>query len=175
MAINTSLTKLLRRTAGGFSKSNRWRFGKERISVLQAALGKASGMTPRAVARRLSSVIWLVRVSAVFLALLVLVWIISLCMDWRWLSSVIARYGLLILGSVIVVSSSGMLFGIRIICGKLKCVVEEYNYQVCVECGYPLIGLPDNHLCPECGELYSFTALRHDWKRWLSRQIVYNS
>ena len=30
----------------------------------------------------------------------------------------------------------------------------------CIHCGYTLEGLPDQHICPECGRPYSFELIR---------------
>jgi len=35
----------------------------------------------------------------------------------------------------------------------------------CLECGYPLRGLPRSHQCPECGIAYDLDTVRHTWLR----------
>jgi len=46
----------------------------------------------------------------------------------------------------------------------------------CIHCGYTLTGLPDQHICPECGRPYSFDLIRQyqqdpKWfvQRWEAR------
>ena len=46
----------------------------------------------------------------------------------------------------------------------------------CIHCGYTLVGLPDQHICPECGRPYSFDLIRQyqqdpKWfvQRWEAR------
>jgi hypothetical protein len=40
------------------------------------------------------------------------------------------------------------------------------NYQLCIQCGYPLVGLPSSGHCPECGEPYHQETLPWTWERW---------
>ena len=49
----------------------------------------------------------------------------------------------------------------------------------CIHCGYSLEGLPDNHICPECGRRYNFAQseeYRRDpaWfiQRWRQRRLM---
>ncbi|HEV8604368.1 MAG TPA: hypothetical protein VGQ99_03320 [Tepidisphaeraceae bacterium] len=42
----------------------------------------------------------------------------------------------------------------------------------CIHCGYTLSGLPDQHICPECGRPYSFQLIKeyqHDPKWFVQR------
>jgi hypothetical protein len=48
----------------------------------------------------------------------------------------------------------------------------------CIHCGYTLTGLPDHHLCPECGRPYSFNLIQQyqedpAWfiQRWKSQRL----
>lgn len=47
--------------------------------------------------------------------------------------------------------------------------VISLQYEVCLKCGYKLIGLPDIGRCPECGSQYDKAQLREDWQSWLER------
>jgi len=44
----------------------------------------------------------------------------------------------------------------------------EHEGRMCLDCGYPLEGLPDEHNCPECGEAYEIGELRAAWLHWLT-------
>ena len=44
--------------------------------------------------------------------------------------------------------------------------VASRNYLVCLECGYPLTGLPSPHDCPECGKSYNAAVVRRLWIGW---------
>ncbi len=44
--------------------------------------------------------------------------------------------------------------------------VEAVELEVCVECGYDLVGLPDHHRCPECGIGYDKHEVRTIWQAW---------
>jgi hypothetical protein len=51
-------------------------------------------------------------------------------------------------------------------------IVRENGCQLCIECGYLLIGLPDAHACPECGTAYEFEELRRCWNTWLGTDRI---
>jgi len=44
------------------------------------------------------------------------------------------------------------------------------NSERCLECGYPLKGLPDKHRCPECGEPYDIATVKKTWERYFEAQ-----
>jgi hypothetical protein len=57
--------------------------------------------------------------------------------------------------------------------------VKLRDEPFCIHCGYGLVGLPDNHRCPECGRPYTFAMIeeyRRDpqWfiQRWKQRHAV---
>jgi rubrerythrin len=41
--------------------------------------------------------------------------------------------------------------------------VIENDGEVCPECGYPLKGLPPEHVCPECGAAYELNKVKTRW------------
>lgn len=57
--------------------------------------------------------------------------------------------------------------------------IQARRDPFCIFCGYCLIGLPDNHRCPECGRPYTWQQIddyRRDpqWfiERWKARQTL---
>ena len=41
----------------------------------------------------------------------------------------------------------------------LRAAVRQRPDPFCIHCGYSLIGLPDNHRCPECGRTFSLSVI----------------
>ena len=56
--------------------------------------------------------------------------------------------------------------GTRTTIGRGRCDWRETR-PVCTRCGYSLVGLPEKHECPECGEAYERAELARTWRRWL--------
>lgn len=48
-------------------------------------------------------------------------------------------------------------------------ILRKNDCLMCIECGYLLSGLPDDHACPECGTAYVFEETRRRWKDWLGQ------
>ncbi len=51
--------------------------------------------------------------------------------------------------------------------------LERLNFEACLNCEYPLKGLPPKHRCPECGNPYEIEVVRGTWKntlRWARQQ-----
>ena len=44
--------------------------------------------------------------------------------------------------------------------------LKKDNYEVCLNCGYLLHGLPDNWRCPECGAGFDKKLLKENWLKW---------
>ncbi len=45
--------------------------------------------------------------------------------------------------------------------------VRENEFMNCLECGYNLRGLPDEHACPECGVKYLLPDVQVKWRDFL--------
>src|SRR3954462_2260124 len=52
--------------------------------------------------------------------------------------------------TIAVVVPAGIAIGIA------KNIIRQRTEPFCIHCGYELTTLPDNHVCPECGEPYTF-------------------
>lgn len=65
-----------------------------------------------------------------------------------------------------------LLVGIAGVCyafwhvGRIRRRVETYEFTLCLDCGYPLIGLATEGRCPECGTSYEVGKVRESWTRW---------
>ena len=44
--------------------------------------------------------------------------------------------------------------------------LREARFEICLECGYSLSGLPEEGRCPECGEQYQKTGVVARWHNW---------
>ena len=42
----------------------------------------------------------------------------------------------------------------------MRLATKARNEPFCIHCGYMLQGLPDQHICPECGRPYSFELIK---------------
>ena len=47
--------------------------------------------------------------------------------------------------------------------------LRRNGYRLCPRCEYPLTGLPERHVCPECGRQYEKASVERQWKRWVHR------
>ncbi len=45
--------------------------------------------------------------------------------------------------------------------------LERIDFEACLECGYPLVGLSPKHHCPECGAPYEIADVKKTWKEAL--------
>lgn len=48
--------------------------------------------------------------------------------------------------------------------------VWKADFDVCLECGFHLAGLPDQHRCPECGRPFFRAAAADAWKQWMENE-----
>jgi len=42
--------------------------------------------------------------------------------------------------------------------------LKALDFAVCLDCGYLLRGLPDEHVCPECGRAFRLAEVREAWR-----------
>ena len=72
---------------------------------------------------------------------------------WMWfvdLALVVVFFGLIALG---LVERS-----------KTRRLLNETDCRLCLSCRYILTELPDEGVCPECGEEYELNYLRAEWR-----------
>jgi len=94
---------------------------------------------------------WIFFLPAAGLILLLFAW------PWYlWLSQLIFVWWKLVVIAVVVPTG----YAINI----TKNILRNRKEPFCIHCGYDLSGLPDNHTCPECGELYNFRLIE-EYKR----------
>jgi hypothetical protein len=66
-----------------------------------------------------------------------------------------------------------LMFGlsiIRLVAVRRFCAdLFAHDFEICVECGYSLTGLPERHQCPECGKAYDMKETRLAWRRVFER------
>ncbi len=86
------------------------------------------------------------------------------------LESTIARYGLL---SALIINCFLAPMTPYYAKRRLRRFAQEIiddNLERCLECGYPLKGLPEKHRCPECGEPYNIAVVKKTWERYFEAQ-----
>ena len=47
---------------------------------------------------------------------------------------------------------------------KVRRLLDETDCRLCLNCRYVLKDLPDEGICPECGEGYDLNHLRAEWR-----------
>lgn len=66
-------------------------------------------------------------------------------------------------GAWAVIIICGCIIAYRRVRWKNKAV--QFHYELCPHCGYALKGLPQKHVCPECGKAYDLYQVKRDWNR----------
>lgn len=75
-------------------------------------------------------------------------------------------------GTMALWSSGGVVAGVLLwtVMGMRKRrflrAVVALRFEVCLSCGYNLIGLPGAHQCPECGSAYDKERVSQTWRVW---------
>ncbi len=55
---------------------------------------------------------------------------------------------------------------------RLITQAHKARYALCIECGYCLTGLPDQHRCPECGTPYEIEQVKRRWSEYLASRAA---
>lgn len=56
----------------------------------------------------------------------------------------------------------------RIVFARMKTQLADNDYLMCLNCAYSLKGLPEEHVCPECGTEYTAERVRNAWQQWVT-------
>ncbi len=96
--------------------------------------------------------------------------IIGFSLDITWIVSLCYVRGTCLVGSrlmlllPLILLLAWTVIGIarRMVLRQLRLAAKEH-YRICLQCGYLLNQLPDEHHCPECGIYYDYQALRAAW------------
>ena len=145
------------------------RRGGNSISYYDLATGKCPCGVPSAFWGSMWWVRSLLRLTSIIILLGFAASAIALLIDPAAFWDVLDRYGITILAIVVVVHSTTMLVGVRAQYKRFTCLLIQYDWLLCPECGYSLEHLPSNHACPECGTKYLAAAVKAMWKAWAER------
>lgn len=99
-------------------------------------------------------------------AIIVMVALLIVAPTWATSGPVVIR---LLYGTSIVVSLIAPWATRKHWAQKLFDEIEETDFRICLTCGYLLIGMGDACICPECGETFSHSASRREWREWRTR------
>lgn len=67
---------------------------------------------------------------------------------------------------VLIVGTWFVTSGARRHVGRIAQRARSFEYAMCFECGYALIGLGEEFKCPECGTAWSLTDLHQRWQEF---------
>ena len=65
------------------------------------------------------------------------------------------------------ISIGGISYYIRACMQKFSIELLNKKLFCCLDCGYDLNGLPDRHICPECGTNYDRDDTQEVWKNFI--------
>lgn len=90
--------------------------------------------------------------------------IISRLVDWTVLTAILVTGTYMLAAGLLVVVLLRRVLPVR------RLIIEQRGL-VCPRCLFPLNGLDETGVCPECGRPYDFGALRRYWSKGVGRRI----
>ena len=81
----------------------------------------------------------------------------------------VRRYGLLPPYALLAVAWFTMAICPRIVFARMRTQLADNDYLMCLSCAYSLKGLPEEHVCPECGTEYTAEQVRNAWQHWVTK------
>ncbi len=137
-----------------------------RINGNDLLFGRKPTAVPGAYWRR---IIWM-RVWTFLYTGLVAVWSV-----WMFAMPPAGAVGLALVFLLMVIAFGGLILLVMLtkrIKKRLESKVRAFDYKLCLQCGFPLVGLPGQHTCPECGQAYEVDQLRREWELWHETRLT---
>lgn len=89
---------------------------------------------------------------------------IAVLLDTKWTFAIMEDFGFLLSALALLLCVSMVAQIPRLTKNRFQRYVSRHDWRICSSCGYSLNGLPDQHLCPECGSGYDYVELVQYWK-----------